>query len=149
MISAIRTRGGPWALLDDLAGFHDDFDRLLEGFGGGFSLGRAAYPALNVWESDEGLVVDAELPGVGPEDVEITVANGELVIAGQRKVETSAGEEQVQRHERPGGTFRKVLTLPIRVQSDGVRATHKNGILRIELPRAAEDKPKRIAVQVA
>lgn len=139
---------GPWSLLEDLVGLQGDFNRLFGDGGWRVRAGRALYPPLNVWQSADGLVVDAELPGVDPSAVELSVEDGRLTISGERSNGGEPGEGAACR-ERTEGKFSRSVELPFRVNSDQVKATYKLGVLRVTLPRAEEDKPKRIAVQAA
>lgn len=148
MINMARTTNvGPWALMDELMGIQQDFNRLFEAPTPGGVRGRRRSPLLNIWESPDGLVVDAELPGVDPERVELAVENGVLTISGRRESEAGS-QDRYQRRERPDGEFSRSVELPFRVESGAVKATYRHGVLRVTLPRAEADKPKRIAVKV-
>lgn len=143
-----RSGTGSLGLLDELLGLQDDFNRLLDdGTGAGYRV-RRTYPLVNIWESADGLVVDAELPGINPEQVDIAVANGLLTITGKYP-EPEGDAKTYQRRERAEGEFTRSFELPYRVDAETVTATYKNGILRVTLPRAEADKPKRIAVKAA
>ncbi len=139
---------GTWSLLDDLVSLQGEFNRIFGDGRAGAGVGRALYPPLNVWQTPDGLVVDAELPGVDPAAVEIAVADGQLAISGQRSTGAEPAEGVACR-ERPEGSFSRTLQLPFRVNQDQVKASYKQGVLRVELPRAEEDKPKKILVQAA
>ena len=108
--------------------------------------GEHSYPATNVWTNEDGAVVSAELPGVVPEDIDISVVNDTLTISGARKPEEAEGATYTRR-ERGHGEFTRTFQLPFLVQGDRVKATFDNGVLHITLPRAEEDKPKRIEVK--
>ena len=143
-----RSGTGTVGLLDELLGFQEDFNRLLDdGTGAGYRV-RRPYPLVNIWESTDGLVVDAELPGINPSDVDIAVANGRLTISGKYP-EAEGDAKTYQRRERTEGEFTRAFELPYRVEAETVTATYKNGILRVTLPRAEADKPKRITVKAA
>ncbi len=147
MIGGLRQQAGPWALMDELLGLQEDFNRLFDEGPRRYTGGRRRYPLVNVWESPDGLVVDAELPGVDPNAVDIAVENGLLTIAGKREL-AEGQPEQYHRRERPEGAFSRSFELPFRVEAEAVKAAYQNGILRVTLPRAESDKPKRIAVKV-
>ncbi len=107
------------------------------------------YPPINIWTNGEGAIVTAELPGVSPEDVEITVVGKRLTIQGRRKADEV--QEGVRYHfkERWDGEFTRNVELPFNINADAVEAKFTKGILVINLPRAEEDKPRKIAVESA
>jgi len=102
-------------------------------------------PALDLYQNSDNLVAVLELPGMRKEDIQISLHDGTLTIAGERKSSSSNGEK-AERSERYIGTFRRSMTLPARVDSDKVSATYRDGILTVTLPKAEEAKPKRIQV---
>ena len=106
------------------------------------------YPATNVWTNEDGAVVSAELPGVAPEDLDISVVNDTLTVSGTLKPEEAEGATYVRR-ERGHGEFTRTFQLPFQVQGDQVVAAFDKGVLHITLPRAEEDKPKKIEVKAA
>lgn len=114
-----------------------------------WSFGSTRYPPVNVWHSDDEIVVDAELPGVNPAQIEVKLEDDELSLSGERADETPKQGETFHRRERPYGKFMRKLTLPYRGQADKVTATYRNGILRIVVPRAEADKPRKIAIEAA
>lgn len=112
------------------------------------SAGAAAgYPAMNVWLSKDGAIVNAELPGIEPDDIEISVVGDTLTLSGCHTVEPSQEGESYHRRERSCGRFSRSFQLPFQVNPDGVEATFENGVLDIDLPRTEEDKPKKIEVK--
>lgn len=106
------------------------------------------YPAMNIWVNENGAVVTTELPDVLPEDLEISVVDDTLTVSGSRKPEEAAEGITYHRRERGCGTFTRSFQLPFKVDPQKVEAATSNGILNITLPRAEEDKPKKIAVRV-
>lgn len=108
------------------------------------------FPALNVWTNEEGAVITAELPGVSAEDIDVSVIGETLTLTGERKPDFIE-EENVRYHrqERGYGKFTRSLELPFRVEATQVEATFDKGILRLTLPRAEADKPKKIAIKAA
>jgi HSP20 family protein len=107
----------------------------------------AGFPAMNVWMNEEGAVVTAELPGVNVKDLEINVVGETLTLSGERKpVELPKGAVY-HRQERGQGKFTRTIDLPFNVDSGKVQATLEKGILRILLPRAEQDKPRKILVK--
>lgn len=105
-----------------------------------------SYPAINVWTDEDGAVVTAELPGLEPDDLDISVEEDTLTMRGERHMEEKDGVTY-HRRERRYGSFVRTFRLPFRVAADQVEATFKSGVLNIVLPRAEEEKPKRISVR--
>ena len=139
----------PWTVFDELETIQADMNRILAGAEdprAGRRV-RAAYPPVNVWASPDGLVVDAEMPGVEPNDVEVSVMGDELTLRGKVNAQAAAEGEIVLRRERPAGEFARTLRLPFRADAGAVKAASKNGILRITVPRSEEEKPRKIAVE--
>jgi len=107
-----------------------------------------SFPAINVWTKDtEGIIVTAELPGVNPEDVDISVTADTLTISGKRPLEEMSETGKYHRQERIFGEFSRTFQLPYSVNRDKVEATVKKGILHMTLPRAEVERPKQITVQ--
>ncbi len=107
------------------------------------------YPALNLTDDGNNFYVRAELPGVDPESLEISVVEGQLLIRGERKIEPEEQKAGYHRRERESGFFRRTMTLPARVDPGKVSADMKNGILTVMLPRSEEAKPRKISVKTA
>ena len=103
--------------------------------------------ALDVAEDDENYIVKASVPGVDPDQVEITLTDNVLTIKGETKVERDVEEKNYHVRERRYGHFTRSITLPTPVDPDKVDATHENGILTLHLPKHETAKPKRIAVK--
>jgi len=108
-----------------------------------------SYPALNVWANDEGLKVTAEVPGVSPEDIDISVVGDMLTLNGTRKTDELDENARYHRQERGYGDFTRSLQLPFPVDVNKVEATFHNGLLMVAMPRAEEDKPRKITVKSA
>ncbi len=123
------------------------WDQLLDEFFGSSSLSqrRIAYPPLNIGESEDAVHVSALIPGLGLEDIELTLTNKTLIIKGNRK----APEGKYYRQERPAGDFQRIVTLNVPVDRENVRATLKNGILEIVLPKAEAIRPKKIDIAIS
>ena len=104
-------------------------------------------PALDLYQNNDNVVAVVEVPGMRKEDIDISLHDGMLTIAGERQ--TSSGEgENSERTERYSGKFRRSITLPTRVDAGKVSATYKDGILTITLPKAEEAKPKKVEVTI-
>ena len=107
----------------------------------------AAFPAINAWTTEDEEVISAELPGVSPSDIELTIVNEVLTISGERKPVEVDGEMRYHRRERAAGKFSRSIQLSFPVASDQVNAHYQNGTLTVTLPRAEDDKPRKIAVK--
>lgn len=122
-----------------------NFERLFDEFArmqaGGAR--RTQYPLVNVYESDNGYVVDVIVPGVTPEDIELTLTESNLIIKGERK----ASSGRMFRQERSSGSFQRIINMNVPVDRDNVEARSVNGILRVSIPKAEAVKPRRIAIQ--
>jgi len=105
------------------------------------------YPALNIWTSENGLNVTAEVPGIKPEDIDISVVGETMTLSGERRPEELQEGAQYHRQERGYGKFTRSIQLPFPVDVNKVEATFKNGVLQVALPRAEADKPKKIVVK--
>ncbi len=111
--------------------------------------GFPAFPALNIWAGENQAVVTAEMPGVDPQDIDISVEENVLYLSGSRKWDEPKAEDVVHRVECPNGSFSRTLKLPFRVDADRIQATCSKGVLTVVLPRAEQDKPKKIQVKAA
>jgi len=105
-------------------------------------------PSLDLSETKNDLVVKAELPGIDPKDIDISLANDVLTIKGEKKQEKEEKEEDYHLIERSYGAFTRSIRLPREVQSDKINASYKNGILRVTLPKSEEAKKKEIKIKV-
>jgi len=105
-------------------------------------------PSLDVTETKSDLLVKAELPGMNPQDIEISLNEGVLTIKGEKKQEKEEKEEGYHLIERSYGTFTRSIRLPKDVQSDKINASFKNGVLKVVLPKSEEAKKKEIKIKV-
>lgn len=105
-------------------------------------------PVVDVMESDEEIVLKAELPGIELKDVEVLIKDNVLTLRGERKFEKEEKKENYHRIERSYGGFQRSFTLPATVEQEKVKAKMKDGILEIRLPKAKEEKPKKIEIEV-
>jgi len=104
-------------------------------------------PALDVYEDANHLYVRAELPGMKKEQIELSLQEGMLTLAGERSQEQSQSDAEIYRSERLMGRFHRTLTLPVPVEADKVKATYQDGILTVTMPKAEAAKPKQIQVK--
>ncbi len=143
-------RWDPWK---DLIALQERMNRLLEE-----SFGRlrkeeglvsgAWTPAVDIYETENSLVVTAEIPGVSEKDIDVRIENNQLVIKGERKFEKETKEENYHRIERVYGNFYRSFSLPNTVDHDKVKAEYKNGVLKITIAKKEEVKPKQIKIEV-
>jgi len=105
------------------------------------------YPAMNIWSNEEGAIVTAELPGYKTDDLDIAIANETLTLSGSRQPENVDEAAHFHRQERGYGKFSRTIQLPFPIHADKVEASYEKGILKIFLPRAESDKPRKIAVK--
>ncbi|MBD3226285.1 MAG: Hsp20 family protein [Caldithrix sp.] len=131
----------PWHEVERI---QNEMNRL---FNSRLSRGRLAYPAVNVWNDSEKVIVTTELPGYDPQKIDLSILNDELVIRGKREPEKSGDDIQIHRQERPIGDFERTVALPYRVDSEKVDAHYEKGVLTITLPRAESDKPRKISIK--
>ena len=107
------------------------------------------FPPINVWASQDKTVVVAEVPGISPDDIDVQVVNQTLTLKTKRESDTSVEDQTWHRKERGYGQFSRSLELPYPIDSEKVHASFSQGILKIELPRAATDLPKKISIQAS
>ena len=107
---------------------------------------RSWVPPVDIQETAEGYKLLAELPGLTREDINITLENNVLRLAGERKFEKDVKKESYHRVERTYGTFTRAFALPQQVTAEGVQAAFENGVLTITVPKAEQAKPRKIAI---
>jgi HSP20 family protein len=110
--------------------------------------GRSWFPSLDVSETKDEIVVKAEVPGMDPKDLEISLSDGVLHIRGEKKQEREEKEEDYHLRERNYGFFARSLRLPMEVNHDKINASYKNGVLKIVLPKSEEARKKEIKINV-
>lgn len=108
--------------------------------------GRTWAPVVDILETEADLTVQAELPGLKMEDIEVEVTGESLIIRGERKMDDTARDNYL-RVERPHGPFQRSFTIGVPVQPDKVRATYRDGILEVVIPKAEEVKSKKIEIK--
>lgn len=121
----------------------EEVDRLFSGLTGATA---GVFPAVNIYDDGQQFLVRAEIPGVDKDKLEITARGDQLLLRGERVLEAAEGRAHYHRREREAGTFRRVVTLPQRVDSEKVTASYRNGILEVLLPRVAEVQPRKIQI---
>ena len=106
-------------------------------------------PAMDVYETDEKVVVAVELPGIKAEDVEVSVEDSTLTVSGKREFASEVTEESYHRIERRYGSFSRAVSLPPQVDTAKVEARFEDGILIVEVPKVEKAKPKKIQIKGA
>jgi HSP20 family protein len=146
--------------LVDLARWERDMERMFDDFWGRrmrpwwperWSMPAAleiSPPAVDLYEEKDEIVVKAELPGMDKDNIEVNLSDHSLTIKGEKKKEEETKEENYYKSERSYGSFVRSIELPIEVQSDKVKATFKNGVLEVRLPKSEQAKAKEIKVKV-
>ena len=104
-------------------------------------------PRVDVYEKDNKLVIEAEIPGAKKEDVEVKIKDNAVVIKGEVKKEEEEKDKTYYRTERFYGVFERVIPLPVEVKAEEAKASFENGVLKIEIPKAVEEKEVKIEVQ--
>jgi HSP20 family protein len=132
-----------------LAGAREPLFRLFDTFfneGGEDLATRTWTPPVDIQETDDSYRIQAELPGMQKEDIQITLENNVLRLSGERKFEKEVKKENFHRIERTYGTFSRSFALPTQVSSDKVEAKFDNGVLTITVPKAEQAKPRHISI---
>ena len=141
-----------WPSFDRWASLRDEMNRLFDlpvmgNLAHQAQLFSGWTPALDLYQTADNVVAVVELPGMRKEDIDISLHDGMLTIAGERQSASGEGEN-AERTERFSGKFRRSISLPTRVDASKVSATYKDGILTVTLPKAEEAKPKKVEVTV-
>ncbi len=141
-----------WHPFRDLANFQEQFNQLIDnslGTRGNGSALTAWSPAVDIYETENELVMKADLPDLNEKDLDVRVENNMLTIQGERKFEKQVSEENYLRVERAYGSFTRSFSLPNTVSPEGVKADYSNGVLTVTLPKRAEAKAKQVKVNVS
>ena len=137
----MRPRRVVWRGMRDL---QNEMEFLLGGTRGPV---RRRYPRINAWVGEDGLIVSAELPGADPDELDISINGDMLTLSGTRNGEELPESAEYYRRERGYGEFTRSLNMPFKVDVESVEASFENGVLKLELPRLPEDKPKKITLK--
>lgn len=125
-------------------------DRLFEdSFVGGWDGDGVAWPQIDVRQTDDDVVLTASLPGVKPDDVQVTITGQTINVRGSMKQEQDIDQSEYLYQERRYGSFNRSIQLPVRVQGDQAKASYDDGILTITIPKAEEVKPRQIQIKPA
>lgn len=135
----------PWPFPSLSSTVRRDLRRAREG---GFQGTRGVFPPVNLRETEDSYVLSAELPGVAPGDIDVSIEGKTVTLAGERKVEYAAGNGvSVHRRERQSGLFRRAFELPDEIEVEEARARHKYGVLTLELPKTKARKPRQVEIE--
>ncbi len=104
-------------------------------------------PVVDVYNNDDSIVIKAELPGIDKEGIEIDVKERVLTLKGERSSENEVKDDNYYRRERSFGKFERAFTLPADVDPDKIKADFKDGVLKIDIPKPEEQKPRQITIQ--
>jgi HSP20 family protein len=149
----------PWRPFMGLTRWESEMDRMMDDFFGRRMrswwperwLGREAEittPSVDVYEEKDEIVVKAELPGMDKSDIEVNISDSHLILRGEKKKEEKVEDKNYYRCERSYGAFLRTVELPADVQADKIKASFKNGILEVRLPKSEEAKSKEIKIKV-
>jgi HSP20 family protein len=141
----------PWRPFGELGSLRREMDRLWDSFFGERPLARAWErewaPSLDVSETKDNFVVKAEVPGIDAKDIDISLTGDVLTIKGEKKQEKEEKEEDYHLVERTYGAFSRSIRLPAEVESTKIKASYKNGILRVTLPKSEKVKAKEVRIK--
>jgi HSP20 family protein len=144
----------PWRENRELGRMRDEMDRLFDRFFDDWPFGLSTreggwMPSVDVSETAKEVVVNAELPGMEPKDIDLSLHDGVLTIRGERKHEHEEKEKAFHRIERRYGSFSRAIRLPSEVELDKVKAAYKDGVLNIRMPKTKQTSVKKIEVKAA
>lgn len=141
------TRYQPWGLLNQL---QRELERTHSGNGAEGSIATAEWsPSVDIKEDTDKFVLHADIPGVKPEDIDVSMENGVLTIKGEKKTEATAEQEGYKRVERVYGSFYRRFSLPDTANSEAISAKSAHGVLEIVIPKRDAVKPTKINVECA
>jgi len=136
----------PWGLLNQL---QKELERNYQGAGGDGSIATAEWaPAVDIKEENDKFVLHADIPGVKPEDIDISMEDGVLTIQGEKKTEATTEQEGYKRVERSHGSFYRRFSLPDTANPDAISAKSKHGVLEIVIPKREAVLPKKINIAI-
>ena len=143
-----------WEPFSNLVTAQREFDRLFKDaltpfMGEGELSTRTWAPPVDIYETENDIVLKAELPGVDPKDVEVKVEDNTLYLKGERKFEKEVKNESYHRVERAYGSFARSFSLPNSISTDKVKAEFKDGLLTLTLPKREEAKPRTVKIDVS
>ncbi|MEE8409360.1 MAG: Hsp20/alpha crystallin family protein [Myxococcota bacterium] len=137
------THRGTWDPWRDLNRLQDELNRLFTGSRGGCEV---AFPSVNVWTNDDGALLTADLAGVDPAAVDISVISESVTLRGKREPDAVGDGNTAHRTERYHGSFARTVELPFRIDADKVEASYDRGVLKVVLPRADSERARKIKI---
>lgn len=141
-----------WEPFRDPSDIQGEMNRLFDSFFGRpvalQTVERTWMPPVDMYETKDDLHVSVEVPGIREKEVSVSIMGDVLTVKGERKWDKELNDEGYHRVERGYGRFERAVPLPVRVQADKVKATYRDGVLEITLPKAEEVKPKEIKIDV-
>lgn len=137
------TRYEPWSLLDQ---FQRTLDRMNEDRSDSTSAVTSWSPAVDIKEENDRFLLKADLPGVKPDEIDVTMEDGVLTVRGERSEEKTDEQEGYKRVERFRGSFYRRFTLPDTTDSENISAKYEHGVLELTIPKKPAVQPKRITV---
>ena len=139
-----------WEPFRELAALQNEMNRWMGQLPGGTTPGNGQssqwLPSVDVWETENELVLSFDLPGIAEDQIAVEVEDNVLTVSGQRERTSEHSNERFYRFERRFGTFSRSVTLPAGVKEDDIKADYTNGVLEIRVPKPEEQKPKRIQI---
>ena len=139
-----------WDPFHEISSVRDDMERLFDTFYGRYPRERAEInwaPPLDIEETENGIIIRAEIPGMKKEDIKISLTGDTLCISGERRHEAEQKDRTFHRVERAYGRFMRSLVLPTDVDGSKVKAAYKDGILELSLPKSEKAKAREIAIE--
>ena len=143
-----------WEPFRDLLSLQERMNRMFDESyrgrqaGEDWALGGSWAPAVDIYEQNGSIVLQAELPGMDPKDVDVRVENNVLTLRGQRKLDETVNKDNYHRVERSYGSFTRSFTLPNVVDTGNIKAEYRDGVLHMTLPKREEAKPRQIQINV-
>ena len=134
------------SLQDRINRMFEDVTRGLPAIGDGFETG-AWIPAVDIHETDNSFVVTADLPGMKKDDIRVDLRDNTLTLSGEKKFEETTSKDNYLRVERSYGSFYRSLMLPSNVDANNIKASYKEGVLQLTIPKKEEAKPKQIKIE--
>ena len=141
-----------WTPLRDMAFFRNRFNRFFDD--DFYALDRendelamtSWNPVVDIYDNDNNIIIKAELPGMDKKDIVIDLKDRVLTLKGERSFENEVKEENYHKRERAFGKFNRAFTLPVGLNPDKIKADFKDGVLKIDIPKPEEEKPKQITI---
>jgi HSP20 family protein len=139
-----------WNPIREMNSFWNTFDRLMDERGMSFDEPAARHwgLAVDVMENEDAYVLQASIPGVNPEDIDVTLEDNVLQIAAETRMDETIKSEEYRLRERRFGSFSRSLRFPVDINPEAIDAKYENGVLTLTVPKAEEVKPKKIAVSI-